>query len=71
MFYFKILEAFLLRTLFSQGEYNVESKNFNPLKVVVVFFLLTNVGFTVYLLNRVGHIYELVKTSCPAILTVK
>ena len=69
MFYFKILEAFLLRTLFSQGEYNLKSKNFNPLKLVVIFILLANVGFTVYLLNQIAHIYELVKHSCPAILS--
>lgn len=68
MFYFKILESFLLRTLFSQGEYNITSKNFNPLKLVLIFILLANVGFTVYLMNRMAHIYELIKHSCPTIL---
>ena len=66
--YFKILEAFLLKTLFSRNEYNITSKDFNPLKIVIVCVLLANVFFSGYLLIKIVRIYKVIQTSCPQIL---
>jgi len=42
MFVLKLFEIFLLQTLFGKEEYRVTSKNFNPLKILIIFFLLLN-----------------------------
>ena len=64
--YFKILEVFVLKILFSKDEYNVTSKNFNPIRFFVISVLVLNVFFTVYLLTRINHVYQKVEMFCPA-----
>lgn len=66
--YFKILEIFILKTLFSKGEYNITNKNFNPIKFIIVLFLVGNFIFTIYLLNKISTIYDHVARDCPVIL---
>ena len=38
--YFKILELFILKTLFNKGEYNITSKEFNPIKFFIILLLV-------------------------------
>jgi hypothetical protein len=64
--YFKLLETFVLKILFSKDEYNITSKNFNPIRFFVISVLVLNVFFTVYLLTRLNHVYVKVQTFCPA-----
>jgi hypothetical protein len=66
--YFKILEIFILKTLFSKGEYNITSKNFNPIKFLTIMFLVFNFFFTLFLVSKISDMYEKVNKECPAIL---
>lgn len=67
--YFKILEIFILKTLFNTGEYNITSKNFNPIKFIIILFLVSNVFFTIFLLIRLNDIHEHLEKTCPAVLS--
>lgn len=69
--YFKILEMFILKTLFNKGEYNFTSKNFNPIKFFIIIALVLNVFFTIYLLIQFGKVYDIVQKTCPQIFEVK
>lgn len=68
MIYWKILESFLLKTLFSKDEYNVNSKLFNPLKLIVIIVLVLNVVLTFYMFIKLNKIYATVETECPVVL---
>lgn len=69
--YFKILEAFILKTLFNKGEYNFTSKEFNPIKFFTILLLVVNVGFTFYLLNQMSKVHDVIQEKCPQIFTEK
>lgn len=64
--YFKLLETFVLKILFNKDEYNITSKNFNPVRFFAISLLVLNVFFTVYLLSRLNHVYVKVDAMCPA-----
>lgn len=66
--YFKLLEIFILRTIFSNEEYNITSKNFNPIKFFTILLLIGNVFFTIFLLNQVSKLYDKVNKECPSVL---
>ena len=69
-FYIKILEVFLLKTLFSKSEYDIRSKHFSPLKLVVVGFLIVcTIGFFV-LFHQVSKAYHVIETQCPGIVDI-
>ena len=68
--YLKILERFLTTILFSKDEYNIKSKNFNPLRLVVTCILVFNLGISVYLMSQMVKVYDKVQATCPAVLTV-
>lgn len=63
--YFKLLETFVLKILFSKDEYNITSKNFNPVRFFAITVLVLNVFFTFYLLSRLNHVYVTLETTCP------
>lgn len=63
--YFKLLETFVLHVLFSRDEYNVRSKNFNPVKVVIMLLLVGNVFFSAYLYGKLAESYTVIETFCP------
>lgn len=65
MFYFKLLEQFLIRIMFSKDEYNIKSKHFNPIRVITVTLLIINLAFTVFLIYKSNHMYEYVLKVCP------
>lgn len=69
--YFKILEIFILKTLFHKGEYNFASKEFNPIKFFTISLLFANVIFTFYLLVQFNKLHEIIEKSCPQIFTEK
>lgn len=66
--YFKILELFILKILFAKGEYNITSKNFNPIKILTISFLVCNVFFNIFLLSKLSGLYIRVTNHCPDIL---
>lgn len=66
--YFKLLETFVLKILFSKDEYKISSKNFNPIRFFVIMMLVLNVPFTIYLLSRLNHVYVTVEAKCPAVI---
>lgn len=66
--YFKLLETFVLKILFSKDEYKISSKHFNPIRFFVIMMLVLNVPFTVYLLSRLNHVYVKVETMCPVVI---
>lgn len=65
MGYIKILEVFVLNILFSKNEYNVFHKNFKPVKVLVILFLVGNLFFSIYLINVIMKINSNVHEICP------
>lgn len=69
--YFKLLEMFILRTIFNKDEYIFTSKNFNPIKFFIVLILFSNIFFTIYLLNQLHELYNIIQKTCPQILEVK
>ena len=69
--YLKLLEVFILKTLFHKGEYNITSKDFNPIKVFSIFFLVGNVFFTIYLLGQFSKVHDIIQKQCPNILIEK
>lgn len=71
MGYFKILESFLLATLFSKNEYNANSKEFKPLKILVTIILVLNLFLTVYMFIHLSEVYVKVAKTCPAVLVEK
>lgn len=66
--YFKLLETFVLKTLFSKDEYNITSKNFNPIRFFAITLLVLNAVFTAYLLFRLNHVYDRVELACPGVI---
>lgn len=69
--YFKLLEVFILKTLFAKGEYNFTSKEFNPIKFFTILLLVGNAVFTVYLLNQLSKVHDIIQKKCPQVLTEK
>ena len=69
--YLKLLEIFILKTLFHKGEYVFSSKDFNPIKVFSILLLVINVIFTIYLLVQFSKIHDIIEKKCPQILVEK
>lgn len=69
MFYLKILEKFLTSVLLSKDEYNIRSKHFNPVRLIVTIGLVLNVGVTVVLLGGYVTIYDELQVRCPAVIS--
>ena len=63
--YFKLLETFVLKILFARDEYNISSKNFNPVRLVLISLLVLNVPFSVYLLNKIEVLYTAIEKEYP------
>jgi hypothetical protein len=68
MIYIKLLEAFLLCSLFGKDEYNFKSKAFNPIKVFTILVLAINLIFTVVLVVKTNKVYTIVEKQCPNVL---
>lgn len=62
---------FILKTLFNKGEYNIKSKNFNPIKFFTILLLVMNVPFSVYLIIKINKIYLLINSECPTLIENK
>ena len=71
MTYLKILETFVLSVLMDKNEYNFFHKNFRPVKLLVILFLVSNLGFTVYLLTKLNRVYVVVAEYCPYVFEIK
>lgn len=65
--YFKLLELFILRTLFNKDEYKITSKNFNPFRFLIIMILVGNFFFTMFLLYKVSVFYDKVNKECPSV----
>lgn len=68
MYYFKILEIFILGVLMDKEEYNIFSKSFKPIKVVMVTFLWLNVLVTIFLVRTLFNVRAKIETDCPQII---
>lgn len=68
MYYFKILKVFIFGILLEKEEYNIFSKKFKPLKVLVIFFLWLNVIFSIYLFKTLVSVRALIDKECPQVL---
>jgi hypothetical protein len=66
--YFKLLELFILKTLFRKGEYNITSKEFNPIKFFTILLLTLNVFFTIYLMTQLSKVHDIITKECPQII---
>lgn len=69
MFYLKVFLNFILIILFHKDEYNFKSKNFNPIRVLFIMFLVICTGGFFYLIVKMVHIYQVISTACPEALT--
>lgn len=63
--FFKLLEVFILRILFNKNEYNIKSKEFNPIKLFIILILLFNAIFSIYLIIKVNDFYMESIEVCP------
>lgn len=66
--YFKLLELFILKTLFRKGEYNITSKEFNPIKFFTILLLTLNVFFTIYLMTQLSKVHDIITKECPQVI---
>lgn len=69
--YFKLLELFILRTIFNKDEYKITSKNFNPIKFFIILGLVINVFFTIFLLNKLSSLSVKLSKECPSLFDIK
>jgi uncharacterized protein YacL len=67
MEYFTALQIFITSILFNKSEFNFKSKNFNPVKIVIIIALLINLWFTLYLLNTLNRVHNKIEQVCPQI----
>lgn len=65
--FFKVLEIFVLRVLFSKEEYDINSKKFNPLKIISIIVLTLFPIITIYLHSKLSNAYVLITAVCPDI----
>ncbi len=65
MLYLKLLETFILRVLFTKDEYNFKSKNFSPLKVTMIAFLLFCTSGFFVMIHQTSHAYSVIESTCP------
>jgi len=63
--YFKLVELFILRTLFNKDEYNYNSKYFNPFKILIIFILLISPIFSIYIYIKLSDVYVIIENYCP------
>lgn len=68
MYYFKILEVFILGVLMDKDEYNIFSKSFKPVKVVMVTLLWLNVIFSIYMVRTLIHVRAKIEAECAHII---
>lgn len=68
MLYLRVLERFLTSVLLSKDEYNISSKHFNPLRLLVTTFLVMNVGLTIFLMSNMVTVYDVLDTTCPGVI---
>ena len=66
--FFSILEAFVLKTIFNKDEYNFSSKNFNPVKLVVMAVLILNTIILIFFFYKMSNMYTIIEKECPAVL---
>jgi len=67
MFILRLFEIFLLQTLFGKDEYKVNSKNFNPLKILIIFIIiLNNIVLTIFSIKAYSYISYL-ESNCTDI----
>ena len=65
MEYFTALQIFITSVLFNKSEFNFKSKNFNPVKIVIVIALIMNLWFTIYLLMTLNKVHDRIQIMCP------
>lgn len=66
-FFLTLLEIFILKLLFNKDEYNIKSKHFNPLKIVIIFILVSFSTFGVYLTYKFIKMADQIEKKCPAL----
>lgn len=70
LLYLKLLEAFLLNSLMKREEYTINHKNFNPLKILLVFTLIINLAFTFHLYVKLSNSYNVIHMVCPNLIVL-
>lgn len=70
LLYLKLLEAFLLNSLMKREEYTINHKNFNPLKILLVFTLIINLAFTFHLYVQLSNSYNVIRMVCPNLIVL-
>jgi hypothetical protein len=71
MEYFTVLHMFISSVFFNKDEMSFKSKNFNPLKIVVIAALLVNVWFSFYLLSVLSRAHDRIEQECPKVFVKK
>ena len=69
--FIKFIEIFILKILFNKDEYKITSKNFNPIRVLIITILLFNVFISFYLIFKLNIIYNELNKECPEYIKKK
>lgn len=68
LFFIKLIIGFIINSLISPEERDVNHPHFNPLKIVLVSFLVVNLLVTVHLIRRNALLYDFLNTKYPTLL---
>ena len=61
MIFVKLLMKFLFNLLFNKGEYEVNNKNFNPIRVLLIPMIIV---YAVWVTVRLNEYHEVIEKNC-------
>lgn len=69
MFFFvKIILSFIVNSLISPEERDINNPRFNPVKVIIIFILIINVFVSIHQLRRTTEYYDFLSLNYPEVL---
>ena len=65
--FFIVLLRFIKSTFFREDDFNFKSKNFNPIRTILIILLTINFFFTLFLFSKINKLMLLIEKDCPAL----
>lgn len=68
LFFIKLIIGFIINSLISPEERDVNHPHFNPLKIVLISFLVVNLLVSIHLVRRNALLYDFLTMEHPELL---
>lgn len=65
--FFIALLKFIKSTFFREDDFNFKSKNFNPIRTILIILLIINFFFTLFLFSKINKLILLIEKDCPTL----